>query len=171
MSDDIIEVSPVIQRRINKDSGKQAKPARGKGKKTRRNVESHTESVAKTLTLAAQGLCNKDIAKVQGVNPAIVSHRLDVFIPLFKEIENVASYRLSKSDILEAAELAALKRVLEVLPNADVRSATFAFDKIFTAGRLTRGESTANLSTKVTRFTEVNLTEVLPHTITLPPPD
>ena len=169
MSDDIIEAA-LVKSKARKTP--QFKPGyeEKRGRPRKKLIDTET-SIAKTITLAATGLPPADIAKVQGVAPNTVTRRLDVFTPLFAELKNVESYRLSKADILEAAELAALKRVLEVLPSADVRSATFAFDKIFTAGRLTRGESTANISNKVTRFTEVNLTEVLPQPVTLVSPE
>ena len=135
--------------------GRQKKGGRPKGSRTKPNTTLDAQIIAKKL----QGLTALETAKTLDITQGEVRRRLDKFAPIFKELQHVGDYRLTRSDLLDASEMAALKNVVEKMDTGTLRECVYAFDKVFTAGRLTRGESTANHS-HIHKFTDTQLLDI-----------
>lgn len=121
-----------------------------KGKGTRRRVNGKHSHTAQTIQLFVAGMQPSEIAEIQAIPIRTVEQRLVGFDVVLREIKNLETYRAKKADIIEAAEALCLKSVVEKLPDATCREATYAYDRIYNSGRLERNLSTANISNKIT---------------------
>ena len=122
--------------------GKRGRP---KGAKTGRQALSRQRQ-AKVLDLATKGVSQVDIAAVTGVTPAAVNKILAEFKPLFTELENVDKYRSVRGDLLDAAELMALKSAVNEKKHdqAQLQHVAYTLRQLHDMRRLHNNLSTAN---------------------------
>ena len=107
--------------------------------------------IRKALHLRMRGASYQDIAKVVGCTKANVINHLkpfESFLKLNISPELLDEYRKRKADYLDTVELNLLGDLAdpEKRKAASLNNTAFAFTQVHTAGRLTRGESTANVS-------------------------
>lgn len=127
--------------------------------KKRKKNTGYDRKVANILAMSLKQVPANQISRVVGMSPGSVEEKIKKFSSVFKELKNVPNYRNGRADLLDAAELLALKNVVSKMDKGSLRECVYAFDKVFTAGRLTRGESTANHSHKHS-FTSPQLKEI-----------
>lgn len=134
-------------------------PDRQKKTRKRKTDTGYDKTTAQMVALAAKQVPPHQIAQIVGLPTKVVNNRIQKFRHLFKELKNVPDYRANRSELLDATELLALKQVSRKMDTGTLREAVYAFDKVFTAGRLTRGESTANHS-HIHKFTDTQLLDI-----------
>lgn len=135
------------------------KPNKQKRNRTKKTVV--TEKHVKQIELYNKGLPIKEIAKLTDSSVSMVQDTVSTFKNIFKELENVASYRDRKRDILDAAELAILKKAMqaEKLDQASLSNLAYAFRIFFESNRLESGKSTANIEQHV-KFATININDL-----------
>lgn len=135
---------------------------REKGKTNRhpdRTVNKLTRKQLSTILLnECKGVPRTISAEHFGLTHRAVNDVIEYFKPIFQEIEQVPRYRQVKSELLDAAELKMLKSLLseDKIEKASLNNVAYAFQQVFQAGRLQRGQSTANIDQK-TQFTSVQI--------------
>lgn len=138
-------------------TGTKRKTGRPKGSKhSPKAIEQR--KLAQMLSLAAKNVPAAQIARCIDMNERTVQHRLKKFDKLFKELKNVKDYENVRADLLSATELKMLKSLMseDKIAKASLNNVAYAFQQVFNANRLTRGQSTANVDTK-TQFTSVQI--------------
>jgi transposase len=107
------------------------------------------------ITLKNQGMRSRDIAKVLDVHESSVSRAISNFEPLFKELQEVKTYRESRAEILQALQLKTLKSLArdDAQAKASINQSAYAFEVLHKAERLETGKSTEN---KAVSFVKVD---------------
>jgi hypothetical protein len=115
------------------------------------------DDCAKIIDLSARGVGKNEIAKLVAVHPRTISRTLQKFERVFAEIKNIEDFSTVRQELITAGELAALKSVVKPgeLEAARMNDRVKAFEVFHKAGRLERGQSTANIETKT--FTRIEL--------------
>jgi hypothetical protein len=131
-----------------------AKKGRPKGAKTSARALSRQRQ-AKILDLAAKGVNQRDIAAATGISSAAVNKILAEFKPLFTELENVDKYRSVRGELLDAAELMALKSAVSVEKHdhAQLQHVAYTLRQLHDMRRLHNNLSTANTATQTVTIT------------------
>jgi len=129
-------------------------PGRPKGARTGLKALA-VKQLRRQLSLRAQGVSIKDIATATRCPERTVQERLKMFAPMFQDLDKVKDFRGVKADILDAATLTFLKSSMspDKLEKASVNNLAYAARQTFDMGRLERGLSTSNVSTR--SFVEV----------------
>ena len=93
-----------------------------------------------------------DIAEKMGVQKQAVHQALQRFERIIDQPDELEAYRRSKSDLLEAAEMKLISKIVdeETISKASLNNAAYAFAQLHNAGRLERGKSTSNIDIKQT---------------------
>lgn len=146
---------------------KKRKVSHGEVKNTRGMTD---RKLAALLHHTQQGVhTDSEIARMLGLDKSTVCKAKKRFASLFSEMPAVGAYRSVKADILEAAEIQALKTVNEGLKRSktSVRDSTYAFKVLFDATRMEKGLSTKNITTTTQNFLEVTLNEFSPESKTV----
>lgn len=104
------------------------------------------KDMAKILDLKVKGALETDIAMVVNKHVVTVSECVRHFEPILKYVSDAESYRAEKSNLLDAAEMLALKSLCTSLQRdeGNMQQRAVAFRELFHANRLTKGESTSN---------------------------
>lgn len=125
----------------------QRKQQHRKAPKRKKNSQELTRpGIARALEMHQSGMVPAEIARACGVTRPIITKVLSQFEDVLTCTPQVPEYVQRKSELLHAAEIAALKSTVTLLdnPRTTARDAAYAFREIFHAGRLTRNESTVN---------------------------
>ena len=114
--------------------------------------------VARILDRAIDGCTPTEIGKEVLVNVDEVHRVLKLFEPIFPKLPQVEYYRKHKHELLDAGTLQLLESVLEPsgLAKARPNENAYALKVVHEIGRLEKGLSTANISSKV-QFTNIDL--------------
>lgn len=142
---------------IGKPEPKKRGPKKGHARPPGRKYNDMTQGdLAKCLDLHVKGIPNTEIAKIVGTKSSTVHLALQRFKSVFTELEYIDDYRATKTRLLEAAELRLLKSMLDeaTIEKASLNNRAYAFQQVYQALRLERGQSTANVS-GVFRFTGI----------------
>lgn len=133
-----------------KPAKKKNNGGRPKGKKSSKEAQRNSRD-SRIVELAVKGVPKTEIAKITDTSRKQVYRILDKFKPVFTELENVHEYQDVKSQLFNASELKLLKSMMsqDKLDKASVNNLAYAFQQIFTAGRLERNQSTSNVSQSV----------------------
>ena len=126
------------------------KPGRPKGSKPCKAVQ-RSRTHAKVLEYRALGVPVRDIAKAAGLGLTRTKQLIKQFEPTFNRLKDIEQYRDVRQELLTATELRLLESVNDPakLADATLRDCAYSFDLLYKAGRLERGESTANTSVAV----------------------
>jgi predicted transcriptional regulator len=124
-----------------------AKRGRPKGRKTSARAIGRQRQ-AKVLDLAAKGVNQRDIASATGISAAAVNKILADFKPLFTELDNVERYRSVRGELLDAAELMALKSAVDVEKHdqAQLQHVAYTLRQLHDMRRLHSNLSTSNVA-------------------------
>lgn len=133
MSDQEVTILPAI------------KKGRPKGRKTSKAALGRRRQ-AKVLDLAARGMNQIDIAKATGLSKQGVSKLLAEFKDVFAELQNVDNYRSVRGELLDAAELMALKSAVdrEKHDKAGLQHVAYTLRQLHDMRRLHNNLSTSN---------------------------
>ena len=135
------------------------KPNKQKRNRTKKIVV--TEKHTKQIELYTKKVPVAEIAKLTDSSVPAVYDTIRIFGGIFKELENVGRYRDKKRDLLDAAELAILKKAMqaEKLDQASLSNLAYAFRIFFESNRLESGKSTANIEQHV-KFATININDL-----------
>lgn len=112
---------------------------------TRKN---HKVDVASALKMRlVKKMSYQEIADRFGCNKSTVHIAIKRFENIMKEPEEIEAYRQCKSELLDAAEMTILEKIVdtETIAKASLNNAAYAFAQLHNAGRLERGKSTQNV--------------------------
>lgn len=126
---------------VTQNTGKRGRP---KGVKNKTPKDD-----ARIVALASRGVQVREIAKICDASENTIQTRLNHFRPIFKELDKAKDYRLTKVELLDAAEYALLKNIVSKIDGASLRDSVYAFDKVSHYGRLAAGLSTANIAKSI----------------------
>lgn len=109
----------------------------------------------KVFELAAKNVPIPAIAKTVGLSTTSIKTRLRDLREALESVDKLEDWEMNKADYFSAAQHTLLKSMLsqDKLDKASVNNLAYALTQVHTAGRLERGQSTANVATQVTRFT------------------
>lgn len=95
-----------------------------------------------------EGVAPGDIAKRQNVTPGAISHALRPYKELLINKDLVKNHEHNRQNKLTIIESLLTQNLInpEKLKDASLNNIAYAFRQVFDAGRLERGQSTANLS-------------------------
>lgn len=108
--------------------------------------------VAKAIELKlVKNLSNADIAKHFGVTPQAVQQRISKFEKILKNPEELKAYRKYKVDILESAEMALIRDLLDGKKRkaASLNNVAYALQNVNNIARLEKGEATEIIGHKL----------------------
>jgi predicted DNA-binding protein YlxM (UPF0122 family) len=90
----------------------------------------------------------EEIGKRFDCSAQAVQQRLSKFLAILKDPDELEAYEQNKSSILSSIEIELLQKMLdpETLQKASLNNAAYTFQQVFNANRLTKGESTENIS-------------------------
>jgi transcriptional regulator with XRE-family HTH domain len=122
------------------------------------------EETREVLSLHLKGATQEQIAKAIGRSPKTILNILNIYRPFFKELANVEEYRTVRRDLLTAAELKAVRSVLDddKHERANLRDAAYTLTQVNNARRLEEELSTSNTATKV-QWQSVDLSAYKPN--------
>lgn len=114
------------------------------------NEATKVRQLKRQITMRARGATITEIAAATRCPERTVRDRLKQFAPMFKDLANVADFKVCKADLLDAATLTFLKSAVTPgkLKKASVNNLAYAARQTFDMGRLERGQSTANIATR-----------------------
>lgn len=114
------------------------------------------EQELKAVRMKLKGASTADVVAATGVHERSVWHMMQRFKKMFKDLENVDEYEMSRSKLLSSAEFTVLKSLLseDKIASARLGELSKAFHVLHTSNRLERGLSTSNIESK--SFTEVS---------------
>jgi len=101
----------------------------------------------KVLELRMRGLSHREIAEYFGVSKSAITYILAKLKPVLENVDLVHTYENAKPQLLSAMEFTLLSYLAnpETLSKASANNLAYAFDRLFQANRLTRGQATANI--------------------------
>lgn len=119
-------------------------------KRNRGRPEKRVVDVAEALKMRlVNKLSYRDIASRYGVSKQAVMRALERFLKILpKDISELTAFQDTKSQLLTAAELKLLSKIVDdkTLKGASLNNAAYAFQQVFNANRLEGGKSTENAS-------------------------
>lgn len=86
----------------------------------------------------------EEIAKRFDCSAQAVQQRLSKFLAILKDPDELQAYEENKSAILSSIEIEMLQKMLdpETLQKASLNNTAYAFQQVFNANRLTKGQAT-----------------------------
>lgn len=126
----------------------------GLAKRGTRNRRTRPDAVLPTneaLDLRFRGVSYREIAEHYGVDVSTVAHRLRRFLRPLNDPDSEVAYQAHRAGILSAAEFRTVEHMMDPdkLRAASFRDLAGGFWRLFSAGRLERGQSTTNVSTSL----------------------
>ena len=113
-------------------------------------------SLVKLLEEYLSGASIRVLSRKYRVHPDAIKRRLSPILKILQEFtgEQLAAFRDKKSDLLDAVQLKLLIEIADEnkVKRANLRDLAMAFEKIHTATRLERDQSTANIAMKQETF-------------------
>ena len=105
--------------------------------------------LGQAVLMLLRGISQSEVASHFGVSKQAMSTAIKPLRRLLKHPEVASAYRAAEADLLDAAKVRVLSHMLdsERLATAAPNHLAFVFAQLNTAGRLARGESTANVQT------------------------
>jgi predicted DNA-binding protein YlxM (UPF0122 family) len=119
-------------------------------KTTHSNQVKSRKQACRMAEMKLKGASYEMIARAEGVSRRAVVNALKMFEPIFVEIKNLKTFREVKTDLIDATQLRLLKSMNDEdkISKASLNNVAYAFTQMHQAGRLERGQSTANVHSK-----------------------
>jgi hypothetical protein len=133
-----------------------------KTKKIRKRKKLNRKQLGRLVTLRARNVPVGLIAQELDVTKNAVEQAIKEFRPLFQELGNIKHYRTIKADLLDAAQIVALKTIVRGADKASMRDGAFSYRILNEASRLEKGLSTQNISKKIQYAISVPTSEYKP---------
>jgi len=144
----------------NKETPRLASTPRKTGKNYRKSLEKlGVGKTIKAMSLITQGKSDQEVINELNIDNRAIEYIRDQFRFIQKEISNVAEYRKTRANILDALHQKILEKMSEPerLDAASVKDLGWVAESIHKQSRLERGESTEN---KAISFRDVTLREL-----------